>query len=436
MAYRQDWKTPISAAVHQMEELYDKLGHNRLYSKENIKFVQQQLYTIHNVEELQKASPPENPIQLEVSGSKYKLELSRSNTSAEVETNFRSCQTDITMTFMDAFGKEHRFIVPPFYWMYPPSQTYAKPGIAFLPYQAIPHPPFRSWLNDSMCNFGNSYNSRPIIPKDPEITPRKCPLGSWRSLALNYIPMYYHPNRSFEDGEHMLKIKRAINMRDDSKLERKAILKAMSELEVPVKKIICFDLGSMRFATSNIGTEFFLHQHYTALDLAHHLDAAIIFQDPDYDDDDKEFLISLAKQSNINVKFLEPPGGLLEIDESTLIFTTGRPTIPIKQLVADLTHEYRGPAGVFFEDISPWTSAGVHQEEWTMENEVMQFYSSDDALTDPLNKHVVNMLKNFKEVFNTDSWYEKIKQQDKHGNMYPYRAFNDSASLYLKRKVT
>lgn len=253
---------------------------------------------------------------------------------------------------------------------------------------------------------------------------------------MNYIPMYYHRDVNFARSDRKLDVTKAKEVKDESSLEREEVLEAMKKTEVPVKKIICFGLGTMRSATLRKSNETLLHQHYTALDLADHLRVPIIFQDPAYDDDDKSFLHSLAKESNINIEFVDSPNGLLNIDESTFVFATGRPAFPLKQLTADLTHEFGGPAAIFFEDISKWTSAGPKQKKWSIEDEISHFYKGDNALLDPLNRHVVSMMKNFKQVLSVQDWYEKNHKMDGEGNRTPRKTYNYESALYLKRKDT
>ncbi|KAL5381738.1 hypothetical protein DPSP01_006925 [Paraphaeosphaeria sporulosa] len=109
-------------------------------------------------------------------------------------------------------------------------------------------------------------------------------------------------------------------------LERLAVLNAIGQRDGIVKKIVCFGLGSMRH--------------------------------PAYNDDDEMFLTLRANESNIDIRFVVSPDGLLEIDENTFVFAPGRPTFASKQLVADLTHEHGGPVAIFFEEGFQWSSAG------------------------------------------------------------------------------
>jgi hypothetical protein len=120
-----------------------------------------------------------------------------------------------------------------------------KSEIKFFPYLAIPDPPHRTWLLGGKSSEMNG-SSRPRIAKDPKRTPKKVPLGCWRSLAANYASMFYHSN---------LGVSRSNG--DDPKLN-----------EERGREINEVSLGSLRTATYSKDSEFLLHQHYTALDLA------------------------------------------------------------------------------------------------------------------------------------------------------------------------
>jgi hypothetical protein len=154
---------------------------------------------------------------------------------------------------------------------------------------------------------------------------------------------------------------------------REAILEVIGKTEVPIKRIICVGLGSLRPATSRKDSEFFLHQRYTALDLAGKLNAPISFHDPEYDEGDERFLQNIAVESNTNIKFLTTQQAVLDIDEYTLVFATGKPGSPIRQLVVALTHTHGDPAAIFFENLSERTSTGPEGKEWTMEDELSLF---------------------------------------------------------------
>ncbi|KAJ4358779.1 uncharacterized protein N0V89_003363 [Didymosphaeria variabile] len=235
--------------------------------------------------------------------------------------------------------------------------------------------------------------------------------------------------------------KRAEEIKKDSEPERDEILKFVGEAKGTIKKIVCFGLGSI------IGDEEVNEDavplHYTVLKIADKLDIPVFFQDPSYQEEDEIFLRATIFDPP-RIQFLQYPEGLYEIDQNTLVFCARNPGFPIRQLVADLTHEYGGPAAIFCPRVEnavmkEWTVEAEMKEfrtvtsEWDTGNEVVKIRTKPhESHYDPCNKHVVNMLKGFSEDLNIDEWYARTREV-REGSCFPSRAYNSGCSLYVKK---
>lgn len=321
-----------------------------------------------------------------------------------------------------------------------------KPVIYFLSYQqTIFDPTLEALCPRTLADIEGGFIDRPI-------TPDLCSSGGWQSLAVNYIPMYFGYDLcktayiidpdigDLEEVDH----ERMEELKKDSEAERDEIVKYVEEAKGTIKKIVCLGLNTM-FGPE--GTDCTLPQHYTVLDLADRLDVPVIFQSLKYVVGDKEFLRSTRPRESTSgspkIDFCDSPEGLYAIDKSTLVFTTGQPDLPIRQLVADLTHEYGGPAAIFCAPVKD-----AIMKEWSVDTEMNQFRTAirdwtvkkgrygtrkkTQTFPDPVNKHVFNMLKGFREVLNIDTWYAQTREGRK-GPYIPSESYNRGCSLYIKK---
>ncbi|OAA53289.1 hypothetical protein ISF_08903 [Cordyceps fumosorosea ARSEF 2679] len=120
----------------------------------------------------------------------------------------------------------------------------------------------------------------------------------------------------------------------------KILQESAAKLQMPIKKVVCFDLGGLDPRT--LHGEFFdwmrrsATQHAAALTMAKTLseaqggvEAKCYTQDPAYTSVDEQLLAGLG------FEVLGDPKGFLEVDESTLVFAV-QPKMPVRQIVADL----------------------------------------------------------------------------------------------------
>ena len=101
---------------------------------------------------------------------------------------------------------------------------------------------------------------------------------------------------------------------------------------VPIRKIVCFALGSLDIVNNESPASFI--QHAAAAMFAAQLGKPghplkVFAQDPLYRQEDEEVLRS------IGITAVADPQGFLEVDESSLVISI-LPNIPVRQIIADL----------------------------------------------------------------------------------------------------
>jgi hypothetical protein len=155
---------------------------------------------------------------------------------------------------------------------------------------------------------------------------------------------------------------------------------------IEVRHIVCFGLGHIgryRNGTQS-GRSYF--QHLAACTVREILEQqqAIIHeqpaprqikiyaQDPDYCDNCKA---TLKEKHRIEVA--ENPYGFVKIDKNTFVLSFS-PNIPVRQIIADLSLEYQGPAGMLCDRIE---SDGLSYAVQSFNNDLHAFTSS--YTTDP-----------------------------------------------------
>jgi hypothetical protein len=69
-----------------------------------------------------------------------------------------------------------------------------------------------------------------------------------------------------------------------------------------------------------------------------------------------------------------------------------------------------------------------------MEDEVNLFYTASNPLLNPINMHVVSMLKKYNGDLNVDAWWDRIRQVDKNGDTNPYVPYDYCSSLRLEKR--
>ncbi|CAO2651686.1 Nn.00g042560.m01.CDS01 [Neocucurbitaria sp. VM-36] len=120
----------------------------------------------------------------------------------------------------------------------------------------------------------------------------------------------------------------------------------------------------------------------------------IIFSDPKYKKVEEDTLNMVAKERNLLIKFVNIPQALLEVDEHTVVLAHGNRSLPLRQLVVDLTYPFKGPAGFFCRTIIPVRS---------VEGELA---AVREFRPDPLTRRVVSMETdyNMKSVCTVSEW--------------------------------
>ena len=93
------WKVPEYLTAEQLEKLYDDLGGQRLFTKERIRFMDEQLETLHR-----------EFVEF--------VEHQLLRFGGEPEKNEEIKSFSKVLTFIDAFGREHQYKVPYDTWLY------------------------------------------------------------------------------------------------------------------------------------------------------------------------------------------------------------------------------------------------------------------------------------------------------------------------------
>lgn len=233
---------------------------------------------------------------------------------------------------------------------------------------------------------------------------------NWSWLAKNFILMFYFPAPIKIEPETEFDIEKAERMRTDweKKPERLAIMEAANRIDVRITEILCFGLGSFRLSNSTkFGDSIVLDQHFAIFDIASILhekapDAKIWigFQDPAYEPSDHFYIKRLSELTGIPVRFHESPQGLYLLGQDSFVYSPGRATFPIQQLTADLTADCYGPAVCFW----PTVHGASGTKDYTPRDEANDW---GKCKVNCPNWHVVEMLKGYDEILDTQKVVEK-----------------------------
>ncbi|KAI4919363.1 hypothetical protein J4E90_001496 [Alternaria incomplexa] len=137
-----------------------------------------------------------------------------------------------------------------------------------------------------------------------------------------------------------------------------------------IRKIVAFGLGPLyteeaEASPDDLGRyDLGLNKYHTLLvfDMAHMLankfknPVPIIFQDVNCNQQDRDWLAEYAKHKDIEMRFLEDPHALLEVDKYTLVLAHGLPGFNVRSVIVDITKREGGPAGFFCENIPQFTT--------------------------------------------------------------------------------
>ncbi|KAF2661468.1 hypothetical protein K491DRAFT_746643 [Lophiostoma macrostomum CBS 122681] len=243
----------------------------------------------------------------------------------------------------------------------------------------------------------------------------------WKEFQSRKIPFFFYiTNDVHTDTARPLnetELQRAIDDRNNSPI-RKNFLDSLNSIERPplIKKIIGFGISSLSAVGENKFGDFNLHEHLGAFDAAVALrkiynqteKMQVYFQDPFYSKNDKEWLEDYAEKhygEDVSLTvIINAFDGLLEIDEATFVYAPGIPMFPIRQIVADLTAPFNGPAAIMWMDDIENPMPAV----WTDEEELKRYKNpgAERSFVNPLNRHVAHMLKpsNMRKIFHIEEW--------------------------------
>ncbi|EAW11002.1 SRR1 family protein [Aspergillus clavatus NRRL 1] len=169
----------------------------------------------------------------------------------------------------------------------------------------------------------------------------------------------------------------------------------------PIKKIVCFALGTMDRLNTRCATR--SHMQHAAVETVaealkkrqnHRSDEIQCFaQDPAYDDVDLELL------RIIGITRLEDPKGFLEIDEATFVFSVS-PNVPVKQIVADV----QWPAAMLWNTVRPCEPDVAKWQKRVKNGEITWVCP---YTTDPDSSRVRRMVGHYEQatVFDTEDWF-------------------------------
>ena len=164
-----------------------------------------------------------------------------------------------------------------------------------------------------------------------------------------------------------------------------------------IRKIVCFGLGPLYTEEAEASPDDLtrydlgLNKYRTllAFDMAHMLanefknPVPLIFQDVNCNQQDRDWLAEYAKHKEIEMRFLEDPHALLEVDKYTLVLAHGLPGFNVRSVIVDITKREGGPAGFFCEDIP----------EFTMTEEELK--SATQFPVDPPSRRIASMAENY-----------------------------------------
>ncbi|KAF1849619.1 uncharacterized protein K460DRAFT_1123 [Cucurbitaria berberidis CBS 394.84] len=129
----------------------------------------------------------------------------------------------------------------------------------------------------------------------------------------------------------------------------------------------------------------------------------IIFQDPLYQENETKFLHKFANRKRLPVTFVNHPQALLQVDAHTLVIAYNSSALPIRQLIVDITHPYKGPTGFLCWTIPPISS--LEQE----------LDVAKESPLDLVNSRVASMEKdyNMKAICTVDQWASTLYLKQK-----------------------
>ena len=123
----------------------------------------------------------------------------------------------------------------------------------------------------------------------------------------------------------------------------------------------------------------------------------IIAQDPVYTRDDVTILSHLP----VRISIVSDPDGFLAIDESTLVMSL-YPNVPVKQIVADLAAEGKGPAAMFWND-----------DSWDIEHggvDIVTYQSTVKYFVNAGSSRLADMLGGYVKVMDGDAEFDRSNE--------------------------
>jgi hypothetical protein len=235
-------------------------------------------------------------------------------------------------------------------------------------------------------------------------------LVEFAKFPIFILPIGIEPTEYCNLDQKITQIEKIVKQWDES-AEHKALSDCLYKMKdtARITKLVCIGHGSVARGDLSERMDSVL-QHIAAASMAKEVTAmyeqsgtplnepiTIIAQDPVYTRDDETILSHFP----VPISIVPDPYGFLAIDEFTLVMSL-YPSVPVKQIVADLAAKGKGPAAIFWND-----------DSWDIEHggvDIVTYQSTDMYFANAGSRRLADMLGGYVKVMDGNAEFDRSNE--------------------------